>query len=57
MLLTGAATALGGLLGALAGLRLLTLAALALLALALPPLARACGVPVPAAYWLALLTP
>ncbi|WP_344350491.1 polyprenol phosphomannose-dependent alpha 1,6 mannosyltransferase MptB, partial [Catellatospora coxensis] len=57
VLLTGAATALGGLLGALAGLRLLTLAALALLALALPPLARACGVPVPAAYWLALLTP
>ncbi|GAB4053112.1 polyprenol phosphomannose-dependent alpha 1,6 mannosyltransferase MptB [Catellatospora paridis] len=57
VLLTGAVTGLGGLLGALAGLRLLTLAAVALLTLALPPLARACGVPVPAAYWLALLTP
>lgn len=57
VLLTAAVTGLGGLLGALTGLRLLTLAALALLALALPPLARACGVPVPAAYWLALLTP
>lgn len=57
VLLTGLVTALGGLLGALAGLRLLTLAAVALLALALPPLARACGVPVSAAYWLALLTP
>ncbi|MEV0455422.1 polyprenol phosphomannose-dependent alpha 1,6 mannosyltransferase MptB [Catellatospora methionotrophica] len=57
VLLTAAVTGLGGLLGALAGLRLLTLAALALLALTLPPLARACGVAVPAAYWLALLTP
>ncbi|WP_155373172.1 polyprenol phosphomannose-dependent alpha 1,6 mannosyltransferase MptB [Catellatospora vulcania] len=57
VLLTGAVTGLGGLLGALAGLRLLTLAAVAVLAVALPPLARACGVPVPAAYWLALLTP
>ncbi|MFC7245824.1 polyprenol phosphomannose-dependent alpha 1,6 mannosyltransferase MptB [Catellatospora aurea] len=57
VLLTGLVTALGGLLGALAGLRLLTLTAVTLLALALPPLARACGVPVSAAYWLALLTP
>lgn len=57
VLLTAAVTGLGGLLGALAGLRLLTLAAVALLTLALPSLARACGVPVSAAYRLALLTP
>ncbi|GAA1603445.1 polyprenol phosphomannose-dependent alpha 1,6 mannosyltransferase MptB [Catellatospora bangladeshensis] len=57
VVLSGAVTWLGGLLGALGGLRLLALAALALLAATLPTVARACGVPLPAAYWLALLTP
>lgn len=57
VVLSGLVTAFGGLVGALAGLRLLTLAAVALLAVALPPLARACGVPVASAYWLALLSP
>ncbi|MEV4412141.1 polyprenol phosphomannose-dependent alpha 1,6 mannosyltransferase MptB [Catellatospora sp. NPDC049609] len=57
VVLSGAVTWLGGLLGALGGLRLLAVAALVLLAATLPTLARACGVPVAAAYWIALLTP
>ncbi|GLZ02239.1 polyprenol phosphomannose-dependent alpha 1,6 mannosyltransferase MptB [Actinoplanes sp. NBRC 103695] len=58
VLAAAAAVALGGsLTGVILLLRLLAVVALAVTALALPPLARRCGVPVGRALWVALAGP
>ena len=55
--LSAVAAATGHLLGALGVLRLVAVAGVAVAALAVPPLARACGTDPPSAAWLGLATP